>query len=120
MLIVYKQLENDVVDFSHSITVDSIENIPDGYVQIDTEQTNNPEANVRYKDDGTPMTQEELEAIVNAPVPKMEIEILKEENERLKVSIYEMTTYAASQDEKITRQNQAILELTTLITGGNA
>lgn len=66
------------------------------------------------------LKQEEIDAIVNVPVPKSEMEILKEENERLKVSIYEMTTYAASQDEQITRQNQAILELTTLITGGNA
>ncbi|WP_346234487.1 hypothetical protein MKY04_12535 [Lysinibacillus telephonicus] len=116
MLIVYKQLENGGIDFSDGITVDSVENIPDGYIQLDTDQTNNPETNVRYKDDGTLMTQEEIDAIKNAPVEPTELEKLQQENEQLKASVIELTTYTAAQEE---RYNQAILELSQLIAGGN-
>lgn len=48
-----------------------------------------------------------------------EVEDLKTENELLKASVLEMTTYAAEQDSRLVTQEQAMLELTTLIAGGN-
>lgn len=48
-----------------------------------------------------------------------ELEDLKTENELLKASVLEMTTYTAEQDSRLATQEQAMLELTTLIAGGN-
>lgn len=58
--------------------------------------------------------------ITKIEVNEEEFNKLQSENELLRTSIFEMTTYAASQDERIVRQEQSILELTTLIAGGNA
>lgn len=38
----------------------------------------------------------------------------------LEATVLEMTAYSASQDERLANQEQAVLELTTLIAGGNA
>ena len=45
---------------------------------------------------------------------------LSEQVKTLKATILEMTAYTASQDERLASQEQAMLELTTLIAGGNA
>lgn len=49
-----------------------------------------------------------------------EIEVLKTENQMLQQSLLETTSYLASQDERLVTQEQALLELTTLVAGGNA
>lgn len=53
-------------------------------------------------------------------VPKTQTEILQDQISTLESTILEMSTYSAKQDERIAMQEQAILELTTLISGGNA
>lgn len=45
---------------------------------------------------------------------------LSEQVKTLEATILEMTEYTAMQDERLANQEQAILELTTLIAGGNA
>lgn len=53
-------------------------------------------------------------------VDEEEFNKIKEENQQLQQSVLEMTTYSASQDERLASQEQALLELTTLVAGGNA
>lgn len=54
------------------------------------------------------------------PTAEQEVVSLRAENKLLQSALTEMTTYAASQDERINLQEQALLELTTTIAGGNA
>ncbi|TCJ01482.1 hypothetical protein [Cytobacillus praedii] len=61
------------------------------------------------------------------PEKKSDIEILKEESEALKkenamlqMSVMELSTYSALQDERLQGQEQAILELSMLVGGGGA
>lgn len=44
---------------------------------------------------------------------------LSEQVKTLEATILEMTEYSAMQDERLANQEQAMLELTTLIAGGN-
>ncbi len=53
-------------------------------------------------------------------VDEEEFNRIKEENQQLQQSVLEMTTYSASQDERLATQEQGLLELTTLVAGGNA
>lgn len=69
----------------------------------------------RYPD---PNGEEPTEPVYQKSLSK-ELEDLKTENELLKASVLEMTTYAAEQDSRLATQEQAMLELTTLIAGGN-
>lgn len=45
---------------------------------------------------------------------------LSEQVKNLEATILEMTAYSAAQDERLVMQEQALLELTTTIAGGNA
>ncbi|MED3571973.1 hypothetical protein [Cytobacillus praedii] len=54
------------------------------------------------------------------PKPKTPIELLQEENAMLQMSVMEMSTYTALQDERLKGQEQAILELSMLVAGGGA
>lgn len=45
---------------------------------------------------------------------------LSEQVKNLEATILEMTAYSAVQDERLAMQEQALLELTTTIAGGNA
>lgn len=45
---------------------------------------------------------------------------LSEQVKNLEATILEMTAYSATQDERLVMQEQALLELTTTIAGGNA
>lgn len=45
---------------------------------------------------------------------------LSEKVKNLEATILEMTAYSAAQDERLVMQEQALLELTTTIAGGNA
>ncbi len=61
-------------------------------------------------------------AIRNNPQAKRLLEEnkkLKQDNALLQASVLEMTTYAALQDERLVTQEQALLELSTLVAGGN-
>lgn len=69
----------------------------------------------RYPD---PNGEEPVEPVHQKPLSE-EVQELKIENELLKASVLEMTTYAAEQDSRLATQEQAMLELTTLIAGGN-
>lgn len=48
------------------------------------------------------------------------IERLQRENETLQMSVMELSTYSAIQDERLKGQEQAILELSMLVAGGGA
>ncbi|WP_144511620.1 hypothetical protein [Bacillus sp. FJAT-22090] len=52
------------------------------------------------------------------PQPPSDIEVLQQENAMLQMSVMEMTMYAASQDERLQGQEQAILELSMIVAGG--
>ncbi|MED3551028.1 hypothetical protein [Cytobacillus praedii] len=54
------------------------------------------------------------------PKPKTPIELLQEENAMLQMSVIELSTYTALQDERLKGQEQAILELSMLVAGGGA
>lgn len=54
------------------------------------------------------------------PQPPTEIEILKQENEMLQASVMELSAYAASQDERLQTQENAVMELSMLVAGGGA
>lgn len=54
------------------------------------------------------------------PVKKSDIEILEEENAMLQMSVMELSTYSALQDERLKGQEQVILELSMLVAGGGA
>lgn len=45
---------------------------------------------------------------------------LSEQVKTLEATILEMSTYSANQDERLSTQEQALLELTSIIAGGNA
>lgn len=53
-------------------------------------------------------------------IPPSEMEVLKVENQMLQQSLLETTSYLAQQDERLATQEQALLELTSIIAGGNA
>lgn len=55
---------------------------------------------------------------VPEPQPPTEIEILQQENAMLQMSMMEMTMYAASQDERLQTQENAVMELSMIIAGG--
>ncbi|MBS4172136.1 hypothetical protein [Bacillus sp. FJAT-49736] len=57
---------------------------------------------------------------VDTDAPIIDIKALKRENELLKNSLLELTSYIAQQDVRLETQEQAILELSTLISGGIA
>lgn len=67
-----------------------------------------------YPDPNAPTT----EPVYQKPISQ-EITELKAESDLLKSSVLEMTTYATTQDSRLALQEQATLELTTLIAGGN-
>ncbi|WP_137744829.1 hypothetical protein [Robertmurraya siralis] len=54
------------------------------------------------------------------PAPSLEDEVkqLKQENQLLQQSLLELTSYAATQDERLATQEQALLELSTVLAGG--
>lgn len=52
------------------------------------------------------------------PQPPTEIEILQQENAMLQMSMMEMTMYAASQDERLQTQENAVMELSMIVAGG--
>ncbi|WP_421663674.1 hypothetical protein [Lysinibacillus telephonicus] len=63
------------------------------------------------------------EAVVDAiyvNIDSAEMLKLKEDNLLLQQSLLEITTYVEKQDEILATQEQALLELTTLVAGGNA
>lgn len=55
--------------------------------------------------------------IIYTQVNEEEFNRIKAENETLKASVIELTTYSSAQEERF---NQAITELTILIAGGEA
>lgn len=54
-----------------------------------------------------PLTQEE------------ELQLIKQENQLLQQSMLELTSYAAMQDERLATQEQALLEMSALMAGGD-
>lgn len=56
------------------------------------------------------------------PQPSQEEEIsqLKQKTQEIEFALVEMSTYAAMQEQRNIQNEQAILELTTMIAGGNA
>lgn len=54
----------------------------------------------------------------NSQQPLTEVKLLQQENAMLQMSIMELSTYAASQDERLEAQESAIMELSMLIMGG--
>lgn len=52
------------------------------------------------------------------PQPPTDIELLQQENAMLQMSVMELSTYAATQDERLQTQESAIMELSMLIIGG--
>lgn len=61
----------------------------------------------------------EMEEEAKTPPTLTEIELLKQENELLNMSVMELSNYAAEQDTKIQTQEDAIMELSMFIMGGN-
>lgn len=49
----------------------------------------------------------------------VEIDEVKQENKLLQQSLLELTSYAATQDERLATQEQALLELSTVLAGGD-
>ena len=54
------------------------------------------------------------------PSQEEEISQLKQKTQELEFALVEMSTYAAMQEQRNIQNEQAILELTTMIAGGNA
>ncbi|WP_346235743.1 hypothetical protein MKY04_09380 [Lysinibacillus telephonicus] len=114
--------ENKFLVQGEDIWIGDDEEVPAGYTDIDLprDSEGNQLGFYRAKLNGSEweegLTQEEIDAIVNAPTEPTELEKLQQENEQLKASVIELTTYTAAQEE---RYNQAILELSQLIAGGN-
>ena len=58
------------------------------------------------------VSEEELEEILNPPIQKTEIDILKEKNEKLESTLTELIEVSLSQEVQIKELESAILELT--------
>ena len=67
-------------------------------------------ASQKFKDENPPAVPE--------PQQPTEIELLQQENAMLQMSMMEITMYAATQDERLQGQEQAILELSMIVAGG--
>lgn len=61
---------------------------------------------------------QEMEEEAKIPAPPTEIELLKQENAMLQMSVMELSNYAATQDGQIKDQENAIMELSMFIMGG--
>lgn len=59
------------------------------------------------------------EELAKIDTPEKKIERLEEENRLLQQSLLELTTYASKQDERLATQEQALLELSTVLAGGD-
>lgn len=59
------------------------------------------------------------EPIIPEKPLSVEIEEVKQENQLLQQSLLELTSYAATQDERLATQEQALLELSTVLAGGD-
>lgn len=70
--------------------------------------------------DGQIVFGEEIPIPEPEPQPPSEVEILQQENAMLQMSMMEMTMYAATQDERLQGQEQAILELSMIVAGGGS
>lgn len=61
---------------------------------------------------------EDRNPVVPEPIIPSEADELRAENAMLQMSMMEMTMYAATQDERLQGQEQAILELSMIVAGG--
>ncbi|KQL37117.1 hypothetical protein [Psychrobacillus sp. FJAT-21963] len=59
----------------------------------------------------------EAPPIYQAPLSKS-VSLLEQENAMLQMSVMELSSYAASQDERLQVQENAVMELSMLIAGG--
>lgn len=60
------------------------------------------------------ITDEELEAILNPPIPKTEIELLQEKNVELENALLELSEIASFQDKRNVELEKALLEMTEI------
>ncbi|MEK4247582.1 hypothetical protein MKZ20_20100 [Psychrobacillus sp. FSL K6-2684] len=58
--------------------------------------------------------------VVPLPIEPSEADKLRAENEMLQASVMELSAYAASQDERLQMQENAVMELSMLVAGGGA
>lgn len=68
--------------------------------------------------DGQVTFGEDRNPVVPEPLIPSEADELRAENAMLQMSMMEMTMYAATQDERLQGQEQAILELSMIVAGG--
>lgn len=59
-------------------------------------------------------------SFVYVDIPPSEIKLLQQENAMLQASVMELSAYAASQDERLQMQENALMELSMLVAGGGA
>jgi hypothetical protein len=58
---------NGRVDFFDSIVINDGDPIPSGYIRINADETNSESSSLKYKTDGTKMSQQEIDEIRNKP-----------------------------------------------------
>lgn len=120
-----------IVDFDHDFSTMKVLNerekesmelmlLHDGQFSQDFSECNGYRVNVTtqtlefsYPDPNEP----ELPPIYQKPLSKV-VAVLEQENSMIQMGMMEMTLYAATQDERLQTQENAVMELSMLIAGG--
>lgn len=100
---------------SEKIVIDALSFPYEGYIPYETDELPDGAYGGWFKlENGKLVEYPELKPVVQED----EISVLKKENELLQKSLLELTSYVDIQNQRITTQEQSILELSTIVTGG--